>query len=154
MGAQDCEATVLAASDSEYHLANSRKQANYIYGTVENGVLDFVVYNLPADGTGCPGRWLFQVMLAHFQSMATTVNAIGGNWSGKSTNLLKVNALTANNALSLEDAAKLTNTGLYATQDAGYVRVHVLYPDPSDPKSVGTVGAPGQYTRVNVRFTR
>jgi hypothetical protein len=84
----------------------------------------------------------------------TTIVAIGGNWSGNSTNLIKVNALTANNAMKLEDAATHTNTGMYATLDAGYTKVEVLYPDPKDPKSVGTVGTPGKCTRVNVRFKK
>lgn len=150
----NCEPTILEASQRVFHLVNPKKAQNYIYGEVTNGVLDFLVYNLPADGQGCPGRWMFQQMLAHFQSVSTTVTEIGGNWSGQSTNLTKVNTLTANNAMTLEVAATQTNTGLYATQDAGYKTVEIIFPDPSIPGSIGTIGVPGHYTRVNVRFKK
>jgi hypothetical protein len=154
-GATTCEPTIVEASQTVFHLVNPKKEQNYIYGEVDvSGVLDFLVYNLPADHTGCPGRWMFQQMLAHFQRIPTTITAIAGNWSGQSTNLVKVNTLTAGNAMTLEDAAKLTNTGQYATLDAGYTNVTILYPDPSQPGSIGTRGTPGNYTSVHVRFTK
>jgi hypothetical protein len=154
-GTANCEAEVMEASQTAFHLVNPKKPQNYIYGEVDlGGVLDFIVYNLPADKTGCPGRWMFQQMLGHFHAVLTTIDAIGGNWSGPSTNLIKVNALTAGNAMTLEEAAKRTNTGQYATLDAGYLNTSILYPDPSKPGSMGTRGTPGNYTSVHVRFTK
>jgi hypothetical protein len=150
----DCEPEVKIASATEFYLVSPKKSNNAIYGIVTNGVLDFAVYNEPITHpqTGCPGRWMFEQLWAHFQAMSTPITEIGGNWSSTSTHLLKANQETTGGAKTLEDAAKLTNTGLHADA-VGYKKVRVLYPDPANPSGVGTKGTPGNYTSVNVRFT-
>ena len=153
-GSVDCDPEVKAATKTVFYLVNNKKPNNYIYGEVTTGYLDFIVYNLPADKTGCPGRWLFQQMWAHFMLELTAITAIVGNWSGASTNLIKVNNLTSNNAMTLENAATQTNTGQYATTDVGYTHVTVIYPSPNTPFSVATRGTQGKYTQVVVHFTR
>lgn len=156
VGTVDCEAEVQpGTNDTVYLLINPKKQENYILGEVSHRVLDFIVYNLPRTQppTGCPGRWLFLQMVTHFQASGTIISAIGGNWSRNSTNLNKVNDLTKNDAMKLEDATKLTNTGLNATVDAGYTNVQIIFPDPNQLGSVGTRGTQGNYTSVHVRFT-
>lgn len=152
-GSVDCDPVVNTATKNEFELRNPKKAENYIYGIVDNGVLDFIVYNLPTSQppTGCPGRWLFEQMWAHFQAVGTIISAIGGNWSGNSTNLQKVNMATTNNAMTLEEAAKITNTALYA-KDVGYSNLNIIYP--IQPGGFGTKGTPGNYTAVNVRFSQ
>jgi hypothetical protein len=84
-----------------------RKQSNFILGELASGgELSFVVENLPktTPPTGCPGKWMFNQMMAHFGS---NVTAIQGNWFGAaSDNLMTVNHLTAGGAMAVADAAR------------------------------------------------
>ncbi len=85
---------------------------------------------------------MFQQMMKHF---GTSVTAIQGNWVGAaSDNLHAINRLTAGGAMTIEDAAKQTWTGLRA-RNYGYTQVQVA----------GTpTGTPGHYTSVHVLFTK
>jgi hypothetical protein len=124
-------------------LVNPNKQSNFIVGElVSGGHLSFIIENLPKTipRTGCRGQWMFRQMMTHF---GTSVTAIEGNWVGaKSDNLISVNRLTAGGAMTVDEAAKQTWTGMRA-RDYGYVMVTL----------VGTPGgAPGHYTHVHVLF--
>src|SRR4051812_5682416 len=78
-GAVDCESVIETATTTEFLLKNQKKAHNFIWGElVGGGQLSFIVENLPKDGTGCPGRWMFEVMMQHFGS---SVTAIQGNWT-------------------------------------------------------------------------
>jgi hypothetical protein len=126
-------------------LVNPKKQSNFIIGElVSGGHLSFIVENLPKTNprTGCSGQWMFRQRMAH---VGTSVTAIEGNWVGaNSDNLIGLNKLTTGGAMTVEEAAKQTWTGMRA-RDHGFTRVAL----------VGTpVGAPGQYTRVHVLFEK
>ncbi len=120
---------------------NPSKQSNFILGELVNGrQVSFIVENLPKDGAGCPGKWMFGRMMAHFGSSVTGVQ---GFWAGPlSDNLKAVNALTGAGAL-LEVAAKGTWTGKRAAQ-WGYTQVQVL----------SAAGMAGSYTTVHVLFQK
>jgi hypothetical protein len=144
-GATDCRAEIKKATATEYELVNSLKQSNFIIGElVGGGQLSFIIENLPktTPRTGCPGKWMFRQMLNHF---GASVTAIQGNWIGAmSDNLIELNKLTVGGAMSIEDAAKRTWTGTRASE-FGYTQVR-LFGLPS--------GTPGNYTHVQVLFTR
>lgn len=138
-----CEPSVEIATPTEFLLRNKKKPQNFICGElVGGGELSFIVENLPKDGMGCPGWWMFGEMMTHF---GTAVHAIQGNWiSLTSDNLIMVNRLTAGGTMSVEDAAKQTWTGLQANRWR-FTRVRL----------VGTpVGTAGNYSKVHVLFTR
>lgn len=132
---------IVVASVVEFLLTNSKRPQNFILGELVNGdELSFIVENLPKDGTGCPGWWLFDEMMRHFGASVTTIQ---GNWT-YGDNLATANALTVGDVMSLEDAASQTPTGRYA-MTWGFSTVKVL------PQ---TIGVPGNFTRVHVLFTR
>jgi hypothetical protein len=140
-----CRPVITKATSSEFELINPLKPSNFIIGElVGGGELSFILENLPktTPQTGCPGQWMFRMMMAHFGS---TVTAIQGNWFGRSSdNLATVNQLTSSSALSIEDAAQQTWTGMRAKQ-YGYSKVQL----------VGIpIGTPGNFTTVQVLFTR
>jgi hypothetical protein len=138
-GVVGCDPEVKAATTGEFLLKNRRKEQNFIWGEVDHaGQVSFIVENLPKDGTGCPGRWMFNVLMEHF---GAGVTAIQGNWT-YGDNLHTVNHLTAGAAMTLEEAAKQGPTGRYAIS-WGYTTVEVL------PQTNGT---PGKYTQVYVLF--
>jgi hypothetical protein len=85
---------------------------------------------------------MFQQMMMHF---GASVTAIQGNRVGASSdNLIAINRLTAGGAMTIEEAAKQTWTGMRA-RDYGYTQVQV----------VGTpAGTPGHFTSVGVLFTK
>jgi len=85
---------------------------------------------------------MFQQMIRHF---GTSVVAIQGNWVGASSdNLTAINTLTAGGAMTVEEAAKQSWTGMRA-KDNGFTQVHLR----------GTpIGTPGQYASVQVLFTK
>lgn len=140
---QGCDATVTTATATEYLLANSLKGQNFLYAElVAGGEVSFVIENLPADGTGCPGHWMFAQMMLHF---GTQVNAVQGNWTYGS-NLAKVNSLTAGSAMTIEQAATQTFTGI----NAGVFGFANVILDPINPPQ----GIPGAYTRIHLRFTK
>jgi hypothetical protein len=140
-GTRNCNPDVKTASPTEFELRNPAKMSNFILGElVSGGQVSFMVENLPKDGTGCPGRWMFNEMMKHFGSNVTGVQ---GFWvSPNSDNLKEVNRLTAAGR-SLEEAAKDTWTGKRAA-DWGYLQVHV----------VAANGTAGSYTKVDVLFER
>jgi hypothetical protein len=135
-----CLPVIEIATATEFRLTNQNKAGNFVWGElVSGGQLSFLIENLPKDGTGCTGRWMFDEMMQHF---APSVTAIQGNWT-YGDNLAMVNRLTARGAI-LEEAATKGPTGRYAAA-WGYLNVEVL------PQ---TIGIPGQYTQVHVVFKR
>jgi hypothetical protein len=139
-GTTDCQPHLRKATATEFEMVNPRKQSNFIIGELIGGSVTFIVENLPKDGTGCPGRWLFDYMMSHFGS---TVIAIQGTWVGAaSDNLAELNRLTAAGVV-LEEAAKHTWTGKRAT-DWLFTQVQVTR----------AIGSPGIYSQVLVLFTR
>lgn len=135
-----CDPDIEIATATQFLLKNKQKARNFIWGElVGAGELSFIVENLPKDGTGCRGHWLFSEMMRHF---GASVTAIQGNWT-YGDNLAAVNQATAA-GLSLEEAAKRGPTGRYAAA-WNYTTVEVL------PQ---TRGAPGQYTAVYVLFKK
>jgi hypothetical protein len=140
-GTNDCEPTLDLATATEFLLRNAKKPQNFIYGELlTGGEVAFLVENLPKDGTGCPGWWLFDEMMGNF---GTQVIAIQGNWT-YGDNLSTVNQLTAGGGMALEEAAKCGPTGRYAAK-WGFTTVEVL------PQ---TSGIPGAYTRIYVFFKK
>ncbi len=137
--AMDCDPEIRTSTAAEFELRNKIKAGNFIIGElVSGGELSFIIENLPKDGTGCPGKWMFDTMMQHFGS---AVNGIQGNWT-YGVNLATVNDLTAKGA-SLEEAAKQTYTAMRA-RDWAFSNVRV----------VQSMGSPGSYSRVNVIFTK
>lgn len=143
--ATDCFPQIKKATATEFQLVNPSKQSNFIIGElVTGGQLSFIVENLPktTPHTGCPGRWMFQQMMRHF---GASVTAIQGNWVGTSNdNLIALNRLTAGDAMTIDEAANQTWTGMRA-RDYGYAQVKVVG---------APVGTPGCYTSVHVHFTK
>lgn len=144
-GTRDCGAELRKATATAYELVNPVKDSNFIIGElVSGGQLSFIVENLPKTSphTGCPGKWMFQQMMTHF---GTSVAAIQGNWVGAaSDNLIAINRLTVGAAMTVEEAAKQTWTGMRAGE-YGYTQVQV----------VGTpAGAAGHYAGLHVLFTK
>jgi hypothetical protein len=137
-GVTACQPTVVAATPTEYVLQNPLKSQNFVWGElVGAGELTFVVENLPKDGTGCPGWWLFEQVIRHF---GAAVRAIQGNWT-YGDNLAAVNALTAAGQ-TVRQAALQTKTGQYAS---GYNFTVV--------QLIQAVGVPGAFTEIRVLFT-
>jgi hypothetical protein len=138
-----CEPELRVATTRHYDLRNKSKTRNFIAAEITaKGYFKFYVENLPktAPRTGCPGWWLFQVAWDHFAAEGVAVLGVRGEWTF-GDNLTEVNRLTANNAMKLEDAAKLTWTGARA-KDKGFRTVLVLDKD----------GTPGNYLSVDVVF--
>jgi hypothetical protein len=133
-----------STSKTLFLVRNSNKTSNFIWGEVNGGVLEFIVENMPKvkPTTGCPGWWLFKVMMDHFQAEGTTVTTVLGAWT-YGDNLETVNRETAAGVPLLE-AIKTTPTWGYVSS-TGYNRINVL------PTSKGT---PGHYTRIHVEFTQ
>jgi hypothetical protein len=131
------------ATSKEFELVNPCKESNFIMGSVLNSELIFVVENIPktTPTTGCPGWWMFALMMDHFQIIGTAISAVVGSWT-YGDNLAAINRLTGGfNPLSLEEAAKRTKTGEYAASRQ-FTRVSV----------VSSTGTPGNYTQVRVLF--
>ena len=86
-GSTDCFPEITVATATDFELTNTSPaktgpgNSNFILGSVGNGVLTFVVENLPKTNppTGCPGVWMFNVMMDHF---GASVTAIKGTWIG------------------------------------------------------------------------
>jgi hypothetical protein len=144
-GATACFPEIKKATATEFELVSPSKQSNFVIGELESdGQLSFIIENLPktTPQTGCPGQWMFQQMMKHF---GTSVIAIQGNWVGASSdNLIAINAFTTGGAMTVEDAARQTWTGMRAGS-YGYNQVQV----PGTP-----TGTAGHYTRVHVLFTK
>lgn len=137
----DCEPVIETATATIFVLKNSKKPQNFVYGElIAGGELSFIIENLPKDGTGCPGWWMFGERMRHFGGGVT---AVQGNWT-YGDNLAAVNRLTAGGAMTLETAAALGPTGKYAAA-WGFTRIRVL------PQTNGT---PGNYSRVHVLFEK
>ena len=140
-GVANCCPAVTKATATEFELVNPSKQSNFITGElVGSGQVSFIVENLPKDGTGCPGKWLFDEMLKHF---ASSVTAIQGFWTGPlSDNLTELNRLTSA-GMTVEAGARGTWTGKRAAV-WGYNKVQV----------VSSVGTTGVYSKVHVLFSK
>jgi hypothetical protein len=122
-GATNCRPEVKRATATEFELVSPSKPSNFIMGELgRGGQLAFMVENLPKDGTGCPGRWMFDQMMRHF---GLSVAEVQGFWIGPlSDNLKEVNSLTAA-GIPLEAAAARTWTGKRAA-DWGYTQPQVV----------------------------
>src|SRR5262249_43640067 len=92
-GSVDCDPEIIRADSTEFQLLNKKKAQNFILGQLQGGELEFWVENLPKDGKGCVGRWLFQQMMDHFGK--AQVQVVLGIWKMKSDNLAIWNNLTA-----------------------------------------------------------
>lgn len=124
LGSMGCSPEIKKATASEFELLSRSKPSNFLIGEiVAGGQVSFIVENLPKDGTGCPGKWMFDQMMGHFGSSVTGVQ---GFWTGPlSDNLKVVNTLTAT-GMPLEAAAKQTWTGKRATK-WGYPSASIGY---------------------------
>jgi hypothetical protein len=150
---QSCDANIIIGRTNDFELRNNKKSQNFIIGEVNTaGELSFWIENLPSDGSGCPGWWMFDQMMNHFQTIGTTISVVLGYWV-YGANLAIVNKLTAGDAIPLEDAVKQTKTSGYA-RTWNYTNIEVVYPIPGDPKNLGTIGTQGCYTKIYVRFKR
>lgn len=141
-GVVDCDPEVRAATPTYLDLRNRKKVNNFITAEVTGtGYLKYFVRNEPKDGMGCPGRWLFELAWEHFAiTHQTAIQGIRGEWSF-GDNWTTVNALTQNNQMSLEEAAK--HTWAYArARSKGFTTVQVLDTD----------GTPGNWVSVDVVF--
>jgi hypothetical protein len=109
---RNCSPSLRVATANEFALSNVNKLKNFIIGElVGAGEVSFIVENLPKDGTGCPGWWMFNKMMEHFGSRVT---AVQGNWFGAaSDNMTELNQRTAS-GMSIEQSAPYTKTGRYA----------------------------------------
>jgi hypothetical protein len=137
--AATCDAEIHRATATEFLLQNRLKPRNFVWGALDpGGTLEFWIENLPKDGTGCPGWWMFEQMMGYFSPHVT---AIQGNWT-YGDNLATVNAITAT-GVSLEVAALRGPTGRFAASH-GYRKVSVL----------STVGLDGAYSSVKVLFEK
>ncbi len=137
----NCEPVIETATATEFLLNNKKKPENFICGElVSGGELSFLIENLPKDGKGCRGRWMFEVMMQHF---GASVTAIQGNWT-YGDNLATINRLTAGGTMTIEEAARQGPTGKYAAA-WGFNQVQAL------PQTTGT---PGHYTRVYALFKK
>ena len=135
-----CRPSVVLATGTEFLLRNAIKENNFIIGElVHGGELQFVIENLPKDGGGCPGKWMFAQMMKHF---GDAVTGIQGNWT-YGDNLATINRLTSGSAVPLDQVAFLGPTGKYALAHQ-YVHVRIM-------QATGTDGA---YTHVRVLFTK
>jgi hypothetical protein len=141
-GASDCEPDLQVATPTVYYLRNKKKQRNFIMADITAmGYFHFYVENVPNDGTGCPGGWLFQAAWDHFvQTEKVIIKGVRGDWTS-GENLDTVNRLTAGNRMTLEEASKQTWTYQQASTK-GFTRYQYL-----DAK-----GSPGNYTSVDVVF--
>ncbi len=128
-----------------YYLQNKKRpNTNFIRASITSaGQFNYDVENTPHDGKGCPGTWLFEQACMYFEQQNVTINGIRGDWTF-GTNLATINSLTANNQMTLEEAA--VHPTLWAFQRAsskGYTNVTILDSD----------GSPGNYTSVDVLYT-
>jgi len=141
-GSVDCEPDLQAATATVYYLRNKKKLRNFIMADVTGtGYFHCYVENLPKDGTGCPGSWLFQVAWDYFVGFQkVTFKGIRGDWNS-GDNLDTVNRLTRGNQMTLEEASKQTWTYQLA-QSKGF----------SCYQYIDAQGSPGQYTSVDVVF--
>ncbi len=141
-GAVGCEPEVRASAPDLFYLRNKRKQRNYIFARITlAGHFHFLVENLPKDGAGCAGSWLFEIAWDHFvRAQKVVIRGVRGDWTG-GDNLDTVNRLTAGGTMTLEEASKRTWTYRQAA-GKGFGRCQVL----------DAQGAPGQYSSVDVVF--
>jgi hypothetical protein len=142
VGVVDCEAELQAASSTVYYLRNRKKKQNFIMADFTSmGYFHCYVENLPKDGTGCPGWWLFERAWEHFvQGQKLTIQGVRGDWTA-GDNLDTVNRLTAGGQMTLEEASKQTWTYQQARQ-RGFSRYQYL----------DSQGSSGHYISVDVLF--
>ena len=82
-GMAECEPEVKVATGQSLYIQNKKKNNNFLWGEVTSSAeLAFHISNLPRDGRGCSGKWLFELMWAHFQTAGTAIHAIQGNFQG------------------------------------------------------------------------
>lgn len=141
-GVVGCEPEVRTATGSVYYLQNRRKRRNFIVASLTGaGYLHFHAENLPKDGTGCPGKWMFEAAWDYLVGeQKVVIRGVRGDWTW-GDNLDTVNRLTAGGAMSLEEACKRTWTYQRAASK-GFGRYQYI-----DAR-----GSPGKYVSVDVVF--
>jgi hypothetical protein len=133
------------SGSAAYDPANPADYFEPIPGGGITGDLDkegFVEYAIKAKGTGVRGTDLFNRMMAYFGKNA---KGIWGKWvasAEESSNLEKVNELTAN-GVQIEEAITQTWAANRA-RDAGFGTANLI-------KAEGSAGA---YTNIEVKFTQ
>jgi len=139
-GVIDCDVDILTATPTVLHLQNQQKIRNFIQAEMtEQNWLKYYVENLPKDGTGCPGRWLFELAWQHL-SRHGTIQGIRGDWTF-GDNLRDVNRLTAGGSWQLEDAIRRT-WGFARATSKGFPTLQIL----------DVNGQPGRYRSIDVLF--
>jgi hypothetical protein len=138
----NCDPDLRAATTTVFYLHNKSKKRNFIMADITDmGYFHFYVENLPKDGTGCQGWWLFQVAWTFFeQDQKVLIKGIRGDWTS-GENLETVNRLTAGNMMTLEDASRQTWTYRQAIT-RGFTRYQYI----------DAQGGPGGFTSVDVVF--
>lgn len=137
-----CEPVLQAATATFFYLRNRRKRRNFIIADVTHaGHFHFLTENLPKDGAGCAGSWLFETAWDYFiRDQKVVIRGVRGDWTW-GDNLDAVNRLTAGGKMTLEEASKRTWTYRRAN-GKGFGRYHLI----------NARGGPGQYTSVDVVF--
>jgi hypothetical protein len=137
----DCEPEAIGTATA-YRLENKKKVRNFINAEITSqGYFKCYVENVPKDNTGCPGWWIFRVAWDYFvNDQQVTIKGVRGDWTF-GDNLDTVNALTAGNTMTLEEAAKQTWTYQQA-KARNFTTYQFLDSD----------GSPGKYTEVQVVF--
>jgi hypothetical protein len=140
-GVVDCEPDLKVATRKLFDLRNKKKPGNFIQAEITlKGYLKYYVENLPKDGRGCPGKWLFEIAWSHFVQRGVTLKGIRGDWTF-ADNLNVVNQLTAGNQMTVEEAARRT-WAYERARDKGFAAIIVIDTD----------GNPGSYRAVDVLF--
>jgi len=126
----------LSGSTADFEMwASPGSNKGIIANLDKNGIVEF---KINTQGTAVRGTDLFRQMMSHFGDHA---KGVWGKWV-RGTNLDKVNELTAR-GVSLEDAITQTWTANRA-REAGFGRATLKK----------EVGKPGEYTDLEVEFTR
>jgi len=138
----------LRAREQHYALSDSRYNNLFVEGRLEGETLSLYIYTKTPSGERSPlirGKEAFAKVMEHF---GPEVKRIKGNWTTStsekygSDNLKTLNELTSK-GISIEDAAKETWTGKQAAT-FGFTQV----------KKTFSEGSPGQYSLVEVLFTK
>lgn len=141
LGKTECDPEFVSPpTPNRYFLQNKKRPlTNFIDAEITGlGYFHYNVKNESDDGLGCPGTWLFEEAWIHFIQNNVTIGGIRGDWTF-GVNLATINALAANNQMTLEEAAR--DPSLWAFQRAsskGYTKVILLDCD----------GSPVNYTSL------
>ncbi len=137
-----CVPELQGATATFFYLRNKWKRRNFIIADVTHaGYFHFLTENLPKDGCGCAGSWLFETAWDYFVlDQRVVIRGVRGDWTW-GDNLDTVNRLTVGGKITLEEASKRTWTYRRAN-GKGFRRCQLI----------DAQGGPGQYTSVDVVF--